>query len=76
MEVNIPVDRSLQSYQIPTTLRADIPVAIRATKNLEDTALPVNYRSGQRSFSELSTMSTVRVDIPVDYSFKSYKSCQ
>ena len=30
---------------IPTTLRADVPVAIRATKNLEDTILPVYYRS-------------------------------
>ena len=39
--------------KIPTTLRADVPVAIRATKNLEDTILPVYYRSWQRSFSKL-----------------------
>ena len=48
--VDIPVDRSFQSYQIPTTLRADVPVAIRATKNLEDTMLSVNYQSWQHSF--------------------------
>ena len=37
-----------------TTLRADVSVAFRATKNLEDTMLPVNYRSWQCSFLELS----------------------
>ena len=65
-----------RATKIPTTLRVDVPVAIRATKNLEGTMLPVNYRSWQRSFSELPILSTVGVDIPVDYSFKSYKSCQ
>ena len=30
-------------YEILTTIRADILVAIRATKNLENTLLPVNY---------------------------------
>ena len=39
--------------KITTTLRVHIPVAITATKNLEDTMLPVNYRSWQCSFSEL-----------------------
>ena len=39
--------------KLPRTLRADVPVAIRATKNLNDTMLRVNYRSWQRSFSEL-----------------------
>ena len=50
---DIPVDHSFQSYQITTALRADVPAAFWATKNLEDTMLPVNYRSWQRSFSEL-----------------------
>ena len=45
---------------MPTTLRADIPVAI-------------NYWSGQGSFSEIPKLSTVTVDIPVDYGSKSYK---
>ena len=71
MGVNIPVDRSFQSYQIPTTLRADVPVAIRATKNLEGTMLPINYRNWQRCFSELPILSRVGVDIPVNYSFQS-----
>ena len=31
--------------KIPTTLRVDVHVAIRATKNLEDTMLSINYRS-------------------------------
>ena len=34
-------------------------VAFRATKNLEDSMFPVNYRSWQRSFSELPILSTV-----------------
>ena len=74
--VDISVDHSFHSYQIPTTLRADVLVAIRATKNLEGTMLPVNYRSWQHSFLKLPILSTVGIDIPVDYSFKSYKSCQ
>ena len=36
-----------------TTSRLDVPVAIRASKNLEGTVLSVNYRSWQRSFPEL-----------------------
>ena len=35
---------------IPTTLRADVPVAIRVTKNLEGTTFPFNYQTWQRSF--------------------------
>ena len=66
--------RSFQSYQIPRTLRADVPVAIRVTKNLGGTMLLVSYRSWQRSFSKLQILLIVGVDIPVDYSFKSYKS--
>ena len=73
MGVDIPVNRSFQGYQIPTTLRADVPVAIRATNNLEDILLPVNYQSWQCSFSELPILSAVGVDIPVDYSFQSYQ---
>ena len=69
-------DHSFQSYHMPTTLRADISVTIRATKNLEGTMLLVNYWSCQQSFSELPILSTVGVDIHVDYSFKSYKSYQ
>ena len=67
---------AFRTTKIPTTLRADVSVSIRATKNLEDTMLPINYRSWQRSFLELPILSTVEVDIPVDCSFKSYKSCQ
>ena len=44
---------AFRATKIPTTLKADVPVAFRATKNLEDTMLPVNYRSWQRSFLEL-----------------------
>ena len=68
MGVDIPVDRRFQSYQTPKTLRADVPVAIRASKNLEDTMLPVriigvdgvDFRSYQ-SFQqwELTFLSTV-----------------
>ena len=43
----------LLTVAIRTTLRVDVPVSIRATKNLEDTMLPINYRSWKRSFSEL-----------------------
>ena len=35
--------------------------------------LPVNYRSWQRSYSELPILSIVVVDIFVDYSFQSYQ---
>ena len=45
VEVDIPVDRSFQSYHVPKTLRAGILATIGATKNLEDTMLPVKYRS-------------------------------
>ena len=38
----MPGDCSSQSYQMLTALRADIPVAIRATKNQEGTMLLVN----------------------------------
>ena len=51
--INILVDRSFQSYQISTTLRADVAVAFIASKNLEDAMLPVNYWSWKRSFLEL-----------------------
>ena len=44
---------AFRAKKIPTTLRADVPVAFRATKNMEDTMLPVSYRNWQRSFSEL-----------------------
>ena len=43
----------LRAIKIPTTLKVDVPVAFRTTKNLEDTVLSVNYWSWQRSFSEL-----------------------
>ena len=36
---------ALRATEILTTLRADVPVAFRATKNLEDTMLPVKYWS-------------------------------
>ena len=42
-----------RATKIPTTLRVNLPVAIRATKNLNKSMLPVNYRSLQRSFEEL-----------------------
>ena len=44
---------AFRATKLPTTLRADVPVAFGATKNLEDIMLPVNYRSWQRSFSAL-----------------------
>ena len=40
---------AFRATKIPTTLRVDLPIAIRPTKSLEDTMLPVNYRSLQRS---------------------------
>ena len=73
MRVDIPVNYNFKSYQILTTVRADVPVTIRAAKNLDGTMLLVNYWSGQGSFSELPMLSIVRVDIPVDYGSKSYK---
>ena len=42
-----------RATKIPTTLRDDVLVAIRVTKNLEDTMLSVSYRSWQRSFSKI-----------------------
>ena len=67
VKVDIPVERSFQRYQIPTTLRTDVPVAIRATKSLEDTMLPVNYQSWNVAFQsyqswqqwELTFLSTI-----------------
>ena len=44
---------AFRASKIPTSLRVDVFVAIRTTKTLEGTMLPVNYRSWQRSFSEL-----------------------
>ena len=44
---------AFRATKIPTNLRVDVPVAIRAAKNLENTMLPVNYRSWQRSFLKL-----------------------
>ena len=44
---------AFRATKIPTTLTADAPVAIRATKNLEDHMPPVNCRSWQGRFSEL-----------------------
>ena len=44
---------AFRATKISTTLKADVPVGFRATKNLEDTMLPINYRSWQCSFSEL-----------------------
>ena len=44
---------AFRATKILTTLRADVPVAIRATKNLEGAMLPANYRNWQCSFSEL-----------------------
>ena len=44
---------AFRATKISTTLRVNIPVAKRATKNLEDTMLSLNYRSWQRSFSKL-----------------------
>ena len=67
---------AFRAIKIPTTLRAEVPVAIRSTKNLEDIILPVNYRSWRRNSSEPPILSTVGVDILIDYSFKSYKYCQ
>ena len=67
---------AFRATKIQRILRADVPLDIRAIKNLEDIMLPVNYRSWQRSFLELPILSTVGVDIPVYYSFKSYKYCQ
>ena len=43
--VDSSVNVAFRATKIPTTLRADVPVAITATKNLEGTMLPVNYRS-------------------------------
>ena len=42
-----------RATKIPTTFRDDFPEAIAATKNLEGTMFPLNYRSWQSSFSEL-----------------------
>ena len=41
---------AFRTTKIPTTLRANIPIAFRATKNLEDAMLPVNSRSWEHSF--------------------------
>ena len=44
---------AFRATKILITLWVDVPVVIRPTKTLEGTMLPVNYRSWQRSFSEL-----------------------
>ena len=44
---------AFRATKIATTLRADIPVAFRATESLVYTMLPVNYRNWQLSFSEI-----------------------
>ena len=36
---------AFRATKIPTTLEVDVPVAIRATKNMEGNMLPVNYQS-------------------------------
>ena len=36
---------AFRATKLLTTLTVDVPVAIRATKNLEDTMLPINYQS-------------------------------
>ena len=54
---------------MPATLRTDVPVAFRATKNLEDIMLPVNYQSWATKI-----LSFVGVDIPVNRSFDSYQN--
>ena len=49
--IDIPADRSFKSYQNPDNFKSwYVPVTLRANKNLEDTMLPVNYWSWQRSF--------------------------
>ena len=50
MRVDIPI--AFKANKISAILRADVPQAFRATKNLEDTMPPVNYRGLQRVFSE------------------------
>ena len=47
MEVDIPVDRSFQSYQNPDNFKSWCSWAIRAAKNLENTV--------SRQLSELTT---------------------
>ena len=44
---------AFRAIKTPTSLRADVPVAFKATKNLEDTMLSFGYRSWQGSFLEL-----------------------
>ena len=44
---------AFRATKIPTTLRAHGSVTMRATRNLEDTMLPVNYLIWRGSFSEL-----------------------
>ena len=49
--VDIPVDRSFQSYQNPDNFNNWRSCSLfRATKNLEDTMPPVKYGSWQRNF--------------------------
>ena len=70
MGLDIPVDRSFQSYQISATLKADIPVAIRDIKNLEGTMLPVNYQSWQLAFrATLHLEGTVILKADVPFKF-------
>ena len=65
---------AFRATKIPTTLRVDVPVAIRATKNLEDTMLPSNIRVDNVAFRATRILSTVGVGIPVDRSFQSYQN--
>ena len=43
VRVDILTDRSFQSYKILSTLKVEIFLAFRATQQLEDARLPVNY---------------------------------
>ena len=60
---------------IPTTLRADVPVAIRATtKTWKALRFPSTIGVGNAAFRATKSLSTVGVDIPVDHSFQSYQN--
>ena len=48
---------AFRATKFPTTLTVEVPVAFRATKNLEDIMPPANYESWQQSFSELTKFS-------------------
>ena len=65
---------AFRATKIPTTLRVDVPVAIRATKNLEDNMLPSDVGVDNVAFRATRILSTVGVGIPVDRSFQSYQN--